>query len=41
VWWIVWLWKDEPGAAAAEPKQEAAEAAQLSSGGEESEGNAQ
>jgi hypothetical protein len=40
VWWIVWLWLDEPGTAAAEPQQEAAEAAQLSSGSDAPEGDA-
>jgi hypothetical protein len=42
VWWIVWLWKDEPGTVAAEPQlQEPAAPAQLTSSTEAPEGDAQ
>jgi hypothetical protein len=41
VWWIVWLWMDEPGAVATEPQQEPAATAQLISGSDTPEGDAQ
>jgi ABC-type uncharacterized transport system permease subunit len=40
VWWIVWLWLDEPGTVAGEPQLEAVETAELSSGGDAAEGDA-
>ena len=42
VWWIVWLWKDEPGTAAVKPpQQEPVEPAQLAPESDAAEGDAQ